>query len=84
MSHQGCMEKWVASDPIFPKCILSCNLSASQFWDNPSHSWQAALPTKTQQDTHLQVKPLPALGILAKKRQTIPLAGEKWTSLEGR
>lgn len=31
-----------ASDPVFPKCIMCCNLPATQFWDSPFHDLHTA------------------------------------------
>lgn len=66
-----------ASDSILSKCIQWCNLPPTQFWDNPSHSWPTTLPPKTQQGIRLQVEDFPALGILARQKQNMPLVGKK-------
>lgn len=66
-----------ASDPVLSRYKQGYNLPSTQFWDNPSHSWQSTLPQKTQQGIHLQVEDFPALQTLASQRQNILLVGKK-------
>lgn len=66
-----------ASDPILSRCTQWCHQPPTQFWDNPSRSWQTTLPPKTQQGIHLQLEDCPALPILARQRQNIPWLGKK-------